>query len=124
MEELVPATLFEGAALARQARRRIGDITRRTHAEICPGNLNSSRAVLGNDVAIRAYRAGTIPFPGGTIIAALHYHHVPSEENNKIYGQEQSFVRGPPTSTHLDGSFLKRLYCRRFRARGGSERLG
>jgi Cytochrome P460 len=65
------------------------------------GNLNSLGAVLGNDVAIKAYRAGTIPFPEGTIIAALHYSHVPSEENNKIFGQAQSFVPGPPTNVQF-----------------------
>src|SRR5664279_1879834 len=59
------------------------------------GNLNSLGAVLGNDVAIKAYREGKLPFPDGTIIAALHYHNVPSEENNKVFGRVQSFVRNP-----------------------------
>ena len=58
------------------------------------GNINSIGAVLGNDVAINAYRNGKIPFPDGTIIAALHYRYVPSEENNKVFGQAQSFVPG------------------------------
>src|SRR5277367_650861 len=62
------------------------------------GNLNSIGAVLGNDVAIKAYREGKLPFPDGTIIAALHYGHVPSEENNKVFGQSQSFVAGAPTN--------------------------
>ena len=62
------------------------------------GNLNSFAAILGNDVAIRAYREGKIPFPDGTIIAALHYGHVPSEENNKVFGRSQSFVAGSPTN--------------------------
>jgi len=62
------------------------------------GNLNSFAAVLGNDVAIRAYREGKVPFPNGTIIAALHYGHVPSEENNKVFGRSQSFVAGAPTN--------------------------
>ena len=35
------------------------------------GNLNSLGAVLGNDVAIKALRAGKLPFPDGTIIAAF-----------------------------------------------------
>ena len=62
------------------------------------GNLNSLGAVLGNDVAIKAFRTGKLPFPDGTIIAALHYRNVPSEENNKVFGQAQSFVPGaPPT---------------------------
>lgn len=62
------------------------------------GNLHSIGAVLGNDVAIQAYRKGTLPFPDGTIIAALHYRHVPSEENDKVFGKPQSFVAGPPTN--------------------------
>ena len=62
------------------------------------GNLNSFAAVLGNDVAIKAYREGDLPFPDGTIIAALHYSHVSSEENNKVFGRSQSFVPGAPTN--------------------------
>jgi hypothetical protein len=39
-----------------------------------------------------------LPFPEGTIIARIVWRHVPSEENNKIFGREQSFVPGeaPP----------------------------
>jgi len=62
------------------------------------GNLNSLGAVLGNDIAIKAYREAKIPFPDGAIIAALHYSHAPSDENNKIFGQAQSFTPGPPTN--------------------------
>ena len=62
------------------------------------GNLNSIGAVLGNDVAIKAYRDGKLPYPDGTIIAALHYGHVASDENNKVFGQAQSFVAGAPTN--------------------------
>jgi len=62
------------------------------------GNLNSIGAVLGNDVAIKAYREGTLPYPNGTIIVALHYRHAPSEENDRIFGRAQSFVPGPPTN--------------------------
>jgi hypothetical protein len=65
------------------------------------GNLNSIGAVLGNDVAVKAYRDGKLPFPDGTIIAALHYHYVPSEENNKVFGQAQSFGTGTPTNVQF-----------------------
>ena len=65
------------------------------------GNLNSIGAVLGNDVAIKAYREGKLPFPDGAIIAALHYGHVPSEENNKVFGRSQSFVAGPSTNVQF-----------------------
>jgi hypothetical protein len=62
------------------------------------GNLHSFAAILGNEVAIKAFREGKLPFPDGTIIAALHYRHVASEENNKVFGRQQSFVPGPPTN--------------------------
>ena len=60
------------------------------------GNLNDLRAVLGNDIAINAYREGKLPFPDGAIIARLAWSYVPSEENNKVFGRAQSFVAGPP----------------------------
>ena len=62
------------------------------------GNLNDIRAVLGNDVGIKAYREGRLPFPEGTVIARIAWRHVASEENNKVFGREQSFVPGeaPP----------------------------
>src|SRR6202167_300609 len=62
------------------------------------GKLNSLGAVLGNDGAFSAFRDGKLPFPDGTIIAALHYRNVPSDENNKVFGQAQSFVPGAPTN--------------------------
>jgi hypothetical protein len=65
------------------------------------GNLNSLGAILGNDVAIKAYREGTLPFPDGTIIAALHWRHAPSEENNKVFGRSQSFIAGAPTNVQF-----------------------
>jgi hypothetical protein len=48
------------------------------------GNLKQVRAQLGNDIAIEAFRAGKLPFPDGTIIAALHWNEVSSDENNKV----------------------------------------
>lgn len=56
---------------------------------------------MGNDVAVKAYREGKLPFPDGTVIAALHYGHVPSAENDKIFGDPQSFVPGPPTNVQF-----------------------
>jgi hypothetical protein len=60
------------------------------------GNLNDFRAILGNEVAIKAYREEKLPFPDGTIIVRLAWSYVPSEENNKVFGRAQSFVAGPP----------------------------
>ncbi len=58
------------------------------------GNFNDLRAQLGNDLAIKAYREGKLPFPDGAIVAGLHWNYVPSEENNKVFGRSQSFVAG------------------------------
>jgi hypothetical protein len=60
------------------------------------GSLDDIRAVLGNDIAIKAYRDSTRPFPEGTIIARVAWAYLPSEENNKTFGKAQSFVAGPP----------------------------
>ena len=65
------------------------------------GNLNDLRALLGNDVAIEAYREEKLPFPDGTIIARLAWSYVPSEENNKVFGRAQSFVAGSPINLQL-----------------------
>jgi len=65
------------------------------------GNLNDLRALLGNDVAIQAYREGKLPFPDGTIIARLAWSYVPSEENNKVFGRSQSFVAGSATNVQF-----------------------
>jgi hypothetical protein len=62
------------------------------------GSLNDLRAILGNDVAIKAVRDGKLPFPDGAIIARLAWRYLPSAENNKVFGRIQSFVAGPPVN--------------------------
>jgi cytochrome P460 len=77
------------------------------------GKVNDLRAKLGNDVAIKAYRQGTLPFPDGAIITRLAWKAVPSEENNdalRPFLEQQlgkaetgrllvdSFVAGPATN--------------------------
>ncbi len=65
------------------------------------GKLNDLRAVLGNDIAIKAYREGTLPFPDGAIVARLAWKYTSSEENNKAFGGPQSFVAGDPTNVQF-----------------------
>lgn len=65
------------------------------------GNLNDLRAVLGNDVAIKAYRGDKLPLPDGTVIARIAWNYVPSEENNKAFGRAQSFVPGAAPDWYL-----------------------
>lgn len=61
------------------------------------GNLNDIRAILGNDIAIAAFREG-VAFPDGTIIARLGWQHLPLESGNRAFGRQQSFVAGQPTN--------------------------
>jgi hypothetical protein len=60
------------------------------------GDLDDIRAVLGNDIAIHAYREGKSSYPDGTIIARLAWSFDASEENNRSFGRRQSFVAGHP----------------------------
>ncbi|HEV2675397.1 MAG TPA: cytochrome P460 family protein [Aliidongia sp.] len=57
--------------------------------------LGELRGVLGNAAAMTAYRAGTLPFPDGTILAKLAWKHVPSSE---IDG---AFVPGAATTVQI-----------------------
>ena len=68
------------------------------------GELNDIRAILGNDIAIKAYRGGQLPFPDGAIIVAQHWTKESSPENDKILAllpmvagaaSPTSFIPGP-----------------------------
>ena len=65
------------------------------------GELKDIRAILGNDLAIQSYRDGKLPFPDGAIIGRIAWYHVPSEENNKVFGRAQSFVAGSEPAWYL-----------------------
>jgi hypothetical protein len=65
------------------------------------GSNNDLRAVLGNEVAIKAYREGKMPFPDGTIIARLAWSYVASEENDRVFGRAQSFIAGSAINPQL-----------------------
>lgn len=56
------------------------------------------RAQLGNEIAIKSLREGTLPFPDGAVIVALHWNRVSSEGNNKVlagpFPGAQSYVAG------------------------------
>jgi len=65
------------------------------------GDLNDIRAILGNDIAVKAYREGKLPFPEGAIVGRIAWAYVSSEENNKAFGRPQSFVPGAPTEAYL-----------------------
>jgi len=62
------------------------------------GKADQLRAQLGNDIAIKAFKEGTLPFPDGAMIAAIHWTRVPSAGNDKVldgpFPGAQSFVVG------------------------------
>jgi hypothetical protein len=51
------------------------------------GKLKQLRAQLGNDIAIKAFREGKLPFPDGAIIAALHWNEDSSDADNKVLAE-------------------------------------
>jgi Cytochrome P460 len=63
--------------------------------------VSDMRAKLGNDVAMKAFRAGTLPFPDGTIIARLAWKQTTSEENNRALGPAAEKQLGPEVAQKL-----------------------
>jgi Cytochrome P460 len=60
------------------------------------GMLNDLRAILGNDIAIKAAREGQAAYPDGAVIARLAWNYAPLAESEKAFGHAQSFVAGTP----------------------------
>lgn len=65
------------------------------------GKNNDIRGILGNDIAVKAFRNGTRPFPDGTVIARLAYVYRSSPENDAVFPAPQSFVAGDPTNVQI-----------------------
>jgi Cytochrome P460 len=59
------------------------------------GTLDELRGILGNGLAMKAYRAETLPFPDGAIIVKLAWKHVQSTEF------PAAFVPGAPMTVQV-----------------------
>lgn len=59
------------------------------------GRLDELRGILGNAVALKAYREGMLPFPDGAMLAKLAWKHVPSPEF------DGAFVPGAATTVQI-----------------------
>lgn len=57
--------------------------------------LAELRGVVGNDIAVRAYRDARLPFPDGAILVKLAWKHVPIE------GLSGAFTSGSPTTVQV-----------------------
>src|SRR5271170_3178984 len=53
-------------------------------SQIAAGDHSQLRAEFGNDIAIKAFQEGKLPFPDGAIIVAQHWTKESSPENDKI----------------------------------------
>jgi hypothetical protein len=60
------------------------------------GKLNDIRAILGNDIAVKASKDGKLPFPDGAILARIAWDYSPMAESGKAFGHPQTYVAGPP----------------------------
>lgn len=73
--------------------------------QLLTDRVDQLRAQLGNEIAIKAFKEGKIPFPDGTIIVALHWNRIASDDNNKVlvgpFPGAQSFVVGPAVNIQL-----------------------
>ena len=74
-------------------------------AQLKTDKVDQLRAQLGNEIAIKAFKEGTLPFPDGAIIVALHWTRIPSEDNNRVlagpFPGAQSFVVGSPVNMQV-----------------------
>jgi hypothetical protein len=72
---------------------------------LIPGMGDQLRAQLGNDIAIKAFKAGKVPFPDGSTIVAIHWTRVPSEDNDKVlngpFPGAHSFVIGSTVNIQI-----------------------
>lgn len=72
------------------------------------GRNNDIRAILGNDVAVRAFREGKRPFPDGAVIVRLAWRYESSARNDKVFPAPQSFAAGTPTNVQVSVKDAKR----------------
>lgn len=72
------------------------------------GKNNDIRAILGNDIAVQAFRAGKRPFPDGAVIVRLAWQFQSSPRNDTVFPAPQSFVAGPPINVQVSVKDSKR----------------
>ena len=98
------------------------------------GNLNDLRAILGNDIAFKAARDGTLPYPDGSIVARVAWSYDPLEESSKAFGTPIFRGRGTQERGSIHGQRFKKIrrdgrlgvravQRRQTRERGGAQHL-
>jgi hypothetical protein len=74
------------------------------------GKLDQLRIIVGNDIALKAYRDGTRPFPDGSIIAKVAWQRVPSAVDDRALGAPTAFVPGTPNIIQIMVKDSKRYH--------------
>ncbi len=72
------------------------------------GKNNDIRAILGNEIAVKAFKEDKRPFPDGTIIVRLAWRYESSTRNDAVFPAPQSFVAGSPTNVQVSVKDSKR----------------
>jgi Cytochrome P460 len=67
------------------------------------GKVHQLRVQLANDIAIKAFRDGTRPFPEGSIVVAAHWNTEVPEGNNKVLAGVgfRSTIAGSPANVQF-----------------------
>ncbi|MDP5280023.1 cytochrome P460 family protein [Sphingomonas sp. DG1-23] len=58
------------------------------------GKNNDIRAILGNGIAVKAFRQGKRPFPDGSVLVRLAWRFQSSPRNDSVFPAPQSFIAG------------------------------
>lgn len=72
------------------------------------GKNNDIRAILGNEIAVKAFREGKRPFPDGAVLVRLAWRFQSSPRNDSVFPAPQSFVAGDPVNVQVSVKDSKR----------------
>jgi hypothetical protein len=72
------------------------------------GKNNDIRAILGNEIAVKAFRRGKRPFPDGAILVRLAWRFQSSPRNDSVFPAPQSFIAGDPINVQVSVKDPKR----------------
>jgi len=72
------------------------------------GKNNDIRAILGNAIAVKAFRGGVRPFPDGAVLVRLAWRYQSSPRNDAVFPAPQSFVAGAATNVQVSVKDSKR----------------
>jgi hypothetical protein len=75
-------------------------------SEIASGDKSQLRAEFGNDIAIKAFKEKTLPFPDGSIVIAHHWTKQSSPDNDKVLSMVPMVAGLDSPKSFVPGSFI------------------